>query len=117
VQIECPFCLTRRCKECGDVGYIHLDRDIETASRLSEEILRSWVFLQNHKTLPEAGGMNDQPSTWVEAVAYLDAHESFASRQDMDDARSRGAAQSSPPPLAAKPSKAGTIKRGPKVRV
>lgn len=35
------------------------------------EFLQTFVFYQEHGTLPEAGGLMDQPATWVDAVAIM----------------------------------------------
>ena len=100
VQIECPYCMTRRCHECKQSGYIKITPDeIEPACRAVSEVQRAWVFLQNHQVLPDPGGLYDQAEPFVTAALVLDQLEALATRLEIDEAKANAAKGKSGPTI------------------
>lgn len=56
------------------------------------QFIRSYGFLARHHVLPEPGGLNQQPATWVDAATTL--MELMAEREaEDDDVRARDMAR------------------------
>ncbi len=60
------------CRKCQ--GRLQVNEDVPLGEVMTadvREFLKTFVFYQEHGTMPEAGGLLDQSTTWVDAAAIM----------------------------------------------
>ena len=77
IRKDCPCSADRQvegtCSLCDGRGYRLLPVDMsDVFTPPIIAFLRSATFFRQHGVMPEPGGVNDQPSAWIEAVITLD---------------------------------------------